>query len=318
MSCCADTTMKLKPRPWFDIVEQVEAIADAVPPSFKLDLDANATWQNAPNAMAVMSKLRDCRGWGNVAVFESPIPQDDIAGNQQIKSVIERPIAMHFGSPPHSTNVRTPVADMYVIGGGATTCMTQGHQAADANIPFWLQLVGPGLTTTWAAHLGSVLGMAVWPAITCYNIYAHSLLTKPIEVVGGFHEVPTGPGLGVEVDLEAVERYRVPDAVLAELSGQPGAVAGRDGVRPVPRIINSVVYPDGAAVHMSGSGQGYGYFSEGARALQPPDHLLFLPLPTDGNLLDTARAQLSRPPSSSPDSSAASATRRGRLETAGL
>ena len=25
--CCADTTMKLKPRPWFDIVEQVEAIA---------------------------------------------------------------------------------------------------------------------------------------------------------------------------------------------------------------------------------------------------------------------------------------------------
>ena len=140
--------MKLKPRPWFDIVEQVEAIADAVPPSFKLDLDANATWQNAPNAMAVMSKLRDCRGWGNVAVFESPIPQDDIAGNQQIKSVIERPIAMHFGSPPHSTNVRTPVADMYVIGGGATTCMTQGHQAADANIPFWLQLVGPGLTTT--------------------------------------------------------------------------------------------------------------------------------------------------------------------------
>ena len=188
--------MKLKPRPWFDIVEQVEAIADAVPPSFKLDLDANATWQNAPNAMAVMSKLRDCRGWGNVAVFESPIPQDDIAGNQQIKSVIERPIAMHFGSPPHSTNVRTPVADMYVIGGGATTCMTQGHQAADANIPFWLQLVGPGLTTTWAAHLGSVLGMAVWPAITCYNIYGHSLLTKPIEVVGGFHEVPTGPGLG--------------------------------------------------------------------------------------------------------------------------
>ena len=55
-----------------------------------------------------------------------------------------------------------------------------------------------GLTTTWAAHLGAVLPMCVWPAITCYNIYDHSLLTKPIEVVGGFHEVPTGPGLGAE------------------------------------------------------------------------------------------------------------------------
>jgi hypothetical protein len=44
-----------------------------------------------------MSKLKASEGWNNIAVFESPIPQTDIAGNQQIKSVVERPIAMHFG-----------------------------------------------------------------------------------------------------------------------------------------------------------------------------------------------------------------------------
>ena len=43
--------------------------------------------QNAANAVPVMSKLKACRGWGNVAVFESPIPQTDIAGNLQIKQV---------------------------------------------------------------------------------------------------------------------------------------------------------------------------------------------------------------------------------------
>jgi L-alanine-DL-glutamate epimerase-like enolase superfamily enzyme len=257
------TTMKLKPRPWFDIVEQVEAIADVVPPHFKLDLDPNATWQNAANAVPLISKLKACRGWGNVAVFESPIPQTDIAGNQQIKQIVERPIAMHFGSPPHNFNVRTPVADMYVIGGSAAVCIEQSAQANEAEIPHWLQIVGPGLTTVWAAHLGSVLPACKWPAITCYNIYDHSLLTAPITVVGGFHEVPTAPGLGVEVCLEAVERYRVPQSVLDALKdAPPRSVAGVAGVRPVPRIINTIVYPDGAAVHMSGSSQGYGYFSQ--------------------------------------------------------
>ena len=31
---------------------------------------------------------------------------------------------------------------------------------------FWLQLIGAGLTTTWAAHLGSVLSHASWPAVS--------------------------------------------------------------------------------------------------------------------------------------------------------
>ena len=44
------------------------------------------------DAMAVMSKLRDCRGWGNVAVFESPIPQDDIAGETGCSSYSDRDV----------------------------------------------------------------------------------------------------------------------------------------------------------------------------------------------------------------------------------
>jgi hypothetical protein len=70
--------------------------------------------------------------------------------------------------------------------------------------------------------------------------------------------------LGVEVDLEAVERYRVPQAVLDSLRDAPsGSVAGVAGVREPPRVINTIVYPDGAAVHMMNSSVGYGYFSEG-------------------------------------------------------
>ena len=249
------TSIKLKPRPWWDIVEQVDAIAQVVPPHFKLDLDANGTWQNAAAAIPIIKKLEK---YTNVAMFETPIPQHDVLGNMQIRQAINRPIAMHFGSPPYITNIREGVCDGYVIGTGKSGVMQQGILSAEAQMPFWLQLVGNGLTTTWAAHLGSVLTHATWPAITCINLYSHQLLKKEIEVVGGYHKVSDGPGLGVEVDEEAVEKYRVPEDTLKELK-QSGEIYDR----PKPRIINTIVYPDGSCIHMGYSSQGYGYFNAG-------------------------------------------------------
>ena len=88
------TSFKNKPRPWWDIVAQVEAISKVVPPHFKLDLDPNATWQNAAAAIPIIGRLEP---FGNVAMFESPIPQDDLLGNRQIRRATSRPVAMHFG-----------------------------------------------------------------------------------------------------------------------------------------------------------------------------------------------------------------------------
>jgi len=89
-------------------------------------------------------------------------------------------------------------------------------------------MVGTGLTTTFAAHIGSVLKEARWPAIPCVNIYSHTLL-REFEVKGGHLQVPQTPGLGVELDREAVERFRV----------EP------DFAKPPVRQIHEVHWPDG-------------------------------------------------------------------------
>ena len=60
-----------------------------------------------------------------------------------------------------------------------------GALAAEANMPCWLQLVGSGITTVWAAHFASVLEAASWPAITAMNILESQLLAEPIDMVGG-------------------------------------------------------------------------------------------------------------------------------------
>ena len=118
--------------------------------------------------------------------------------------------------------------DGFVIGGGASRVMRDGTLADFASMPFWLQLVGTGLTTTWSTHLGAVLVQARWPAIPGINIYGHTLL-KEFEMAGGHMKVPTGPGLGVEVDWEAVEGFGVDP----------------DYVKPQPREIHIIHWPDG-------------------------------------------------------------------------
>ena len=241
-------SLKLKQRSWRDIVAQVEAVAKAVPAHFKLDLDANGSLRDAASAMPVLRRLEQV---ANVAMFETPIPQQDILGNRQLRQAIGLPIAMHFGYPPYTTIIREEVCDGFVIGGGASQVVRNGLLSAEANMPFWLQLVGDGLTTTWAAHLGAVLTHATWPAITCINLFTDHLLKQRVQVVSGCHRVPEAPGLGVEVDEEAIARFAVPEEEL-RASAEKGEVYNT----PIPRNIFTVRYADGSRLHTPALGSG--------------------------------------------------------------
>jgi len=243
------TSLKTKPRPWWDVMAQVEAVIAAVPPHFSLDMDPNGSLRNAAAAIPVLKRLEQ---YDNVAVFETPIPQQDLLGNREIRRAISRPIAMHFGQPPYVTNIREGVCDGYVIGGGKSAVIRLGMLSAEACLPFWLQLVGNGLTTTWAAHLGAVLSHATWPTISCISLYSHQLLTEAVQVVGGYQRVPDGPGLGVEVDEDALHRHLISPEKLEPLAG-----TGELYAHPKPRLINTIVYPDDTCIHMTDLDLGY-------------------------------------------------------------
>ena len=219
-------TMKVKARPWYDIAAQLKAVDQATPEYFKLDADFNTMLLGVDQAAPLISKLErdnDC-----LAIVESPIPQDDVEGNKLLRRKIQSPIAMHMGQPPAMTAIREGVCDGFVIGGGVQQVLSDGNLAARAQMPFWLQMVGTGLTTTFAVHLGAVLVQARWPAIPSINIYSHTLL-QDFAVVGGHIRVPQAPGLGVELDWDAIENFRV----------EP------DFKKEVPRQIHAIRYPDG-------------------------------------------------------------------------
>jgi len=200
------TAFKAKARSWFDLDEQCRILTPTLPDHFKIDFDFNSLLLDSGHAGPYLTELEK---YHHLAIYESPIPQSDVEGNALLRKKTRIPIAMHYGSPPIMTALREEVCDGFVIGGGASRVINNGTIAATANKPFWLQLVGTGITATWAMHLAAVLSHARWPSINCNNLYEEGLVTPGVKVENGSAKIPEAPGMGVDLDEDAVERYRI-------------------------------------------------------------------------------------------------------------
>lgn len=200
------TALKTKARPWWDVYEQVQQMSNVTPPHFKIDMDWNQMLINASNAAPVLTELDKQE---RVALYESPIFQRDAEGQRQLRAKIKKAIALHFGDPPFPTAVRDEICDGFVIGGGVARVLREGVLAAQFDKPFFLQIVGAGITTALSIQLGAVLTHAQWPAVNCLNNYADDLIVRPIQITEGYAHVPDAPGLGIEVDEAALTKYKM-------------------------------------------------------------------------------------------------------------
>jgi L-alanine-DL-glutamate epimerase-like enolase superfamily enzyme len=227
---------KSKGRPWFDVWAQMDAVAEAVPESFRVTMDFNDTLLDADRGIPILKELA---AYPQTAIYESPIFQSDIEGNQRIREATRVPVAMHYGTPEPTVAFTQRVCDGFVVGGGASRLMQRGAACAEAGMPFWLQLVGTGITAAWSLHFGGVLSHATWPAVNCHQLFTHTLLTEPFRVEEGFAQVPDKPGLGYELDKAAVERFRVE---------KPPA-------RPEPPRLIETVWPDGRKMYVANNGE---------------------------------------------------------------
>lgn len=207
------TNIKLKARPWWDLRASVEQLSKNLPDSITIDLDFNGTLLNSDQAIPLLQELIQ---YPQIGVIETPIPQSDVEGNKAIRDAIDVDLAMHYGSPPvfdqsppPLTAVSEDVCDGFVLTGGCKQLMEEGAVAKMADKPVWLQLVGTGITAAFTMHLGAVLESATWPAVTCHQLHKTSVLNNSITVQDGTAEVPTGPGLGVEVHSGTIESQRI-------------------------------------------------------------------------------------------------------------
>ena len=197
------TCFKIKARPWRDIFAQIEAVGKAVPADYKLDVDFNGYLLTSPKAEVA---LRELDKHPNVGMYETPFHLNrDLIGARILREKISKPVIEHF----EEQLLHAHACDGFVVDGCASQLRHINALTAGFDKPYWLQLVGSGITTAYATHLGSILSHAQLPYITCHELWEHDLLKKRLKVENGYIEVPDKPGLGIEVDEKAIDKYTV-------------------------------------------------------------------------------------------------------------
>src|SRR5437870_4238202 len=206
--------VKLKVGLGLSISEEVERIAmvrAAIGPTMHLRLDANEAWQ-LEEAIAILSK---CVPY-DIQYIEQPLKAQDLVGMHTLRKEIPIPIAVD--EAVHNLEsvylvLDSEVADILVIKPQLAGGLRIGRQMIQAASERGVSSV---ITSTIEAGIGLAAELhlaAASPAVTLecglatLPLLADDLLTEELLVRDGFLAVPTGPGLGVELDYQALNRY---------------------------------------------------------------------------------------------------------------
>ena len=100
---------------------------------------------------------------------------------------------------------------MFNTGGSPSHAAKNAGIADAAGMPVWLQVVGLGLGVSgaFATHVHAVIKNATIPSDSLHFVRESDLIYGALTPKDGFVQVPTDPGLGIELDMDAVEKYRV-------------------------------------------------------------------------------------------------------------
>ena len=190
-------------------VASVRAAREAVGPSVDLMLDVNCPWTPA-EAIGMARALAPYR----LFWFEEPVwPPEDYTGLAEVARATDTPIALGENESTlygfreivehRAGDILQPSITKV---GGITEFKKIAALAQAANLPIAPHsfYFGPGLAAT--LHLAATFGGAM-PVEFPTGEHETSFLAHPIRAVDGHVEVPSGPGLGVEINEEAIRRH---------------------------------------------------------------------------------------------------------------
>lgn len=203
--------VKVASDPKFD-VEMCRLVKQLVPDGF-LWADANGGY-DPDTAYDVLPKLRDA----GAAVLEQPLPINRFTGYRRLKQLGALPILMDEGvvsSVELEEFIKLDLLDGLAMKPARCGGITEARRQIEIAQKAGLMVLGSGLTDpdlSLAASLVLFGGYELTSPAALNGpqfLSALSILKEPLVPVDGYLSVPTGPGLGVEVDEAALEAHRL-------------------------------------------------------------------------------------------------------------
>lgn len=199
------------------VVEWCQAIREACGPDFKVILDPNQRFENIPTARRLADELAKV---GNVLCIEDPIARWDLESLSLLRRSVAIPIALHIAIPynemgyQHPSDVlraiRLDACDYFNFNGGVFPVKRLATFAEASHKPFWHgSEVDLGILEASYVHKCAACEAATLPSdIFGELVRSDDLIVEPLRFSGSQVHVPTAPGLGVELDRDALERHQ--------------------------------------------------------------------------------------------------------------
>ena len=195
------------------------AVREAIGPGVALMVDANHAYDSvAAIRLGRMIEQHDI-GW-----FEEPVPPEDVAGYRSVKAALSIPVAggecefTRFGFREllvsHAVDIVQPDT---CAAGGLSECKKIADMAEAFGVRYNPHVWGTGIAIAASLQLLAALptqtpaSLAPVEPMLEFDRTEHpirqAVLKSPIEHSGGIVRVPDGPGLGIEVNRDAIASF---------------------------------------------------------------------------------------------------------------
>ena len=203
-------------RDWRQDVARIKAMHDEVNGELEFRLDPNQGW-TVDQAVRVGAKLDDAGI--HLQYMEQPIRVDNHQSLAALRQRTTQPIGPNEDTYiPHNLRelIEVGALDVAVVdmtpAGGITALRQLAAIADDAGIPMAHHCaLDLGVRTAAILHAVSGIPGFSLPIDTAYYAWEEDIIEDPLMISDGSMPVPQDPGLGVSVDRNAVDRYRVED-----------------------------------------------------------------------------------------------------------
>lgn len=206
----------------FDVegdVALIRAVRKAIGPDCKLMLDANHGYDTIEAIQVGQLVANEDITW-----FEEPVIPEDLASYREVKA--RQPIPVAGGEceftrwgfrPVFASGAIDVLQPDTCAAGGLSEC----KKIADMAQVFGVRYV-PHVWGTAIGLAASLQLLAVLPALPLRHVprepllefdrsehaFRQAVVKQPLEHVNGRVQIPTGPGLGIDIDRDALEKFR--------------------------------------------------------------------------------------------------------------
>ena len=198
---------KLKARS-ANIVETARLIQNACGPDFQIRVDPNTEFGDLETGIRLAEELLPY----NIEVYEDPIRFDDLSWYRELRKHTDVPVARHVGGPHEILrNIRADAVDAVNTFGNVAGLRKSAAVAEAADLPIWVQCFAFGscVASTFAAHMVATIPNCTMPIDELPHIRVDNLSGGSMDLSNGAINLSDEPGLGIHLDVDAVDKYSV-------------------------------------------------------------------------------------------------------------